>query len=196
MNFKNSRHVTDRAVVVIIGIMAVLALALMAFGCGFDKASTGGGMTVRNNFVTPLLTQEGLQEVVGRSLGETAQVRSAILSGDKTSLEINIAVDRPATCEDGFVEATMSSLSRKIVPTLFEYPEVSSVSMTMYGVTPGMKSDEIASKVFVNRVTAQDIDWSMFGPMTMSSMVTEYYIHPKILENSNVTNSGFGGMYN
>jgi hypothetical protein len=196
MNFKNSRHVTDRAVVVIIGIMAVLALALMAFGCGFDKASTGDGMTVRNNFVTPLLTQEGLQEVVGRSLGETAQVRFAILSGDKTSLEINIAVDRPATCEDGFVEATMSSLSRKIVPTLFEYPEVSSVSMTMYGVTQGTKSDEIASKVFVNRVTAQDIDWSMFGPMTMSSMVTEYYIHPKILENSNVTNSGFGGMYN
>lgn len=196
MNFKNSRHVTDRAVVVIVGIMALLALTLMAFGCGFDKASTGGGMTVRNNFVTPLLTQDGLQEVVTRTLGETAQVRSAILSGDKTSLEINIAVDRPATCEDGSVEATMSSLSRKIIPTLFEYPEVSSVSMTMYGVTQGTKSDEIASKVFVNRVTAQDIDWSMFGPMTMSSMVTEYYIHPKILENSNVTNSGFGGMYN
>lgn len=196
MNAKNCKYVIDHAIVLIVGIMAVLALALMVFGCGFDKASTGGGMTVHNNFVTPLLTQDSLREVAARSLGETAQVRSAILSGDTNNLDISIAVDRPATCEDGSVEATMSSLSRKIMPTLFEYPEVSSVSMTMYGVTQGARGNEIASKVFVNRVTAQDIDWNMFGPMTMSSMVTEYYIHPKILENSNATNSGFGGMHN
>ena len=36
-----------------------------------------------------------------------------------------------------------------------------------------------------------DIDWSMFGPMTMPSMVTGYYIHPRILEKSNSLSSGF-----
>lgn len=179
----------------IVGIMAALALALMAFGCGFDKASTGD-VTVRNNFVPPMLTEDGLQEAASRSLGETARVRSAKISGDANSLDIEITVDRPATCEDGSVEAAMSSLSRKIMPTLFEYPEVSSVSMTMYGVTQGTKSDEIASKVSVNRATAQDIDWAMFGPMTMSSMVDGYYIHPKILASSNNANSGFAGVQN
>ncbi|MFA5801699.1 MAG: hypothetical protein WC911_04395 [Thermoleophilia bacterium] len=93
---------------------------------------------------------------------------------------VEIGVDRPATCGDGSVEGTMASSSGNVMAYLFEYPEISRVTVTMYGVDQGIKSDEIAAKVTVNRTTAKDIDWSMFGPMTMSSMVDEYYIYPRL----------------
>ncbi len=86
----------------------------------------------------------------------------------------------------------MSVFVQKTMPTLFEYPEASKVVITIYGVKQGVRSDEIACKLTVDRATARKIDWSMVGPMTMSSMLTEYYINPKILENSNAL-SGFTG---
>ncbi|MDO8735846.1 MAG: hypothetical protein Q7K29_02030 [Thermoleophilia bacterium] len=122
-------------------------------------------------------------------------MRDATLAGEGTEKTVDVGVDRPANIEDGSVEATMAVLNQKIMPVLFEYPEVSRITITMFGVKQGVMSDAVAVKTSVNRASASEIDWSFFGPMTMSSMVTEYYIDPGILLNSSAGSDGSTGMY-
>jgi hypothetical protein len=131
---------------------------------------------------------DNLQEVVAFGCGDTSLVRNVTLSGEGMEKSIEVEIERPPTCGDASVEGTMSTFARKIMSNLFDYPEVSSVTITMYGINQGVKSNDVVSKVVVNRATAKDIDWSMLGPMTISSMATEYYVHPKCLKSSNAKN--------
>lgn len=164
---------------------AVIAGALMILisGCG-DGASTSTAPTaVRTNTGLKPLTQDYVKEMAGYRYGEASLVRSATLAGEGTGQVIDIKVDRPELCHDGAVVGTMATFAQKMMAALFKYPEVSSVAITMYGIEEGVKSDDVALRVVVNRSSAQNIDWFQFSDLTMPTLATEYYIHPKIQSN-------------
>ncbi|MHB1389615.1 MAG: hypothetical protein ACYCXF_00045 [Thermoleophilia bacterium] len=186
-NLKRSTHM-------IFWTLAVLVAAILVSGCGESgvaKKSPASGVDTE----PALLTDSSLEKIVVTAIGDTGQLRSATLKGQGMKKVINIGLDRPTTWGDGSVEPMMATQSRKIMPGLFKYPEVSSVTITLFGVIQGVKSDDIAVKVTVDQATAMKNDWSMFGPMSMSSMVTEYYINPEILKHAGAGSGGSTSLY-
>jgi len=174
--------------ILILGAVAAITIVPLISGCSYRKASPGNGSATYYDSNSLSLTKDNLQEVVVSGCGDTTLVRNVTLLGEGMEKSVEVEIDRPATCGDASVEGTMSTFARKIMSNLFDYSEVSSVTITMYGIDQGVKSNDVASRVVVNRATAKDIDWSMLGPMTISSMATEYFVHPKILKNSNAKN--------
>ncbi|MFA5809534.1 MAG: hypothetical protein WC935_04240 [Thermoleophilia bacterium] len=180
MHWEKSKQIFCGASTLFFGTLAAFILGTLIAGCGYNAGSFRNDSTLKDAPDPPLLTQEYLQETVSGSFGKTIQVRHVTLSGEGMDKIVEVGVDRPATCGNGSVEGIMASSSGKAMAYLFEYPEISRVTVIMYGVDQGINSNEIAVRVVVKRTTAKDIDWSMFGPMTMSSMVDEYYIYPKL----------------
>jgi hypothetical protein len=183
--------------IVILILLSFLSLAFVqaASGCSKNQISTTGGSSASTELDPVPLNSDSLQQFVTTSMGEMNSLRSAAIAGDGTERVVSIGVDRSTTCEDGSVEAVMAVLSQKVMPGLFEYPEVAQVTITMYGVKQGVRSDDVAAEVNVTRASAQEIDWSLFGPMTMSSMVTKYYLDPAILQNSYNGGGITGGIH-
>lgn len=185
----NSKRSFDKKHTRVLGTLGMLLIIMIIAGCGNSKSTFRNDSATKDNREpsgSSLLTQENLGEIVSNNAGLSLRVRYATISGEGPDKNVEIGVDRPANCGDGSIEGVMASFSGKIMSNLFEYPETSSVAIIMYGVDQGVVSDGIAIRVAVNRATAQEIDWSMFGPMTMASMVNEYYIHPGFQ-----TNPGF-----
>lgn len=181
-----------RVILVFMVSLAVLAPALIGSGCGGVEGKTVRARTIGSSSGATPLSPDYLRGLVAVSLGDANLVRRADLSGDGTERKVEIAIDRPPACADGSVEGTMAAFTSKTMADLFSYPEIASVTIAMYGLDQGTKSNDVAVRVVVDRATAQEIDWSMIGPMTISSMVSEYFIHPQIVENANTGNSGFG----
>lgn len=178
MHGEKNRRNFGGATVLFFGALATVILCTLIAGCGYNAGTFRNDSTLRNAPEPALLTQDHLMEAVTGAFGKTIQVRQATLSGDGMDKIVEVGIKRPANSEDGSVEGIMASSSGKIMAYLFEYPEVARVTVIMYGVDQGIKTDEVAARVVVSRTTAKDMDWSMFGPMTMSSMVDEYYIYP------------------
>lgn len=175
--------------------LITLLFTQLVSGCESKGATSGGGSS-QETVLDPLpLTIDSLQQIVISGLGDKNQLRDATLTGAETERIVNVGINRPLTCEDGSVEAIMAVASQKIMPSIFEYPEISRVTITMLGVKQGVKGDDVAAEVCVTRESAREIDWSMFGPMTMSMMVTSYYIDPGIMANASASGSGMGGMH-
>jgi hypothetical protein len=78
----------------------------------------------------------------------------------------------------------MGSYGSHLFQSLFENPEVDYISITMYGVKQGEKSDDVAMALAMDRAMSLETDWSMFGPMMLSDMVSEYYVDPAIEEST------------
>lgn len=195
MNSINRNWNTHKTTTLIFLSLVALVFAQLVSGCGNERASTGNGASPGTTLDPLQLTGDSLRQIVASSLGDTNQLRDAAIAGEGTEKIVNIGINRPATYEDGSVEAIMAVITQKIMPGLFEYPEVSRVTITMFGVKQGVKSDDVAAKVSVTRTSAQEIDWSMFGPMTMSSMVTDYYLDPGIMGISSAGGISTGGMH-
>jgi len=161
-------------------LLATIAM-LAASGCGPERSSTGTRTIYGSQEANlPALTSSYLRQFVDQAYGEAALVRDASLSGEGLGRRIDITVDRPPNAGNGSIEGVMAAFSGKVLAELFQYPEVDSVTISMYGTSPGEKSDEVALKITVDRATAAANDWSMFGPMTMSDMVSSYYMNPKL----------------
>jgi len=192
-NDRRIHIVSSRASLAFLAIIA-LVFTLALTGCESRKTAGGNNSTSAGILYPEPLTGESIRQVIASSMGDSSHLRDATLSGEGQNRTVDVGVDRPTTCEDGSVEATMAVLDQKIMPVLFEYPEVSRVTLTIYGIRQAVKSDDIAIKTSVTRESASEIDWSFFGPMTMSSMVTDYYIDPEILRNSSSVNDGMS-MY-
>lgn len=176
-------------------IVAAMVLAQLLSGCGQSMISTGTSATSGINLEPPLLTDGVLQQIAIAGIGETGQLRSAMLEGEGMIKTVDVVIDRSPSCGDGSVEATVATQTVKLMPLLFEYPEISIVTITMLGVTQGVKSDDVAVKVTMDRATASEAEWSMFGPWTMSSMVSDYYIHPQIQDESIGGSDSSAGTY-
>ncbi|MHB9112278.1 MAG: hypothetical protein ACYC4D_06585 [Thermoleophilia bacterium] len=194
---KKCRHKNIHKILLLIFLsLPALLLAQLASGCG-NGGNTAGSGSSKETVLDPLpLTTDSLQQIVISSLVDKSDMRNADLTGEGAEKVVNIGIDRPAGLEDGSVEANMALITQKIMPVLFEFPEISRVTITMYGVKQGIKSDDVAVKVGVNKVSVQDIDWSMLGPMTLSWYVPEYYIDPMISGTSGFGGDGTGAINN
>lgn len=175
-------------------VVTVAATGLLVIGCDSQRVTTVGPDEIAGHGQAPPdLTEDLVQDILSYSLSDMSLVRRAEISGEGTDKTIEIDVDRPADWGDGTFAGALSSFIHKTLPPLFQYPEVSKVVVTIYGVDQGGKSDEVASSFMVDRETANDIQWSMVGPMSLSYYLTEYYLHPKIQENSIYSGSGVPG---
>lgn len=191
----HENRIINRSLRLICWALAAALIVLSLSGCGQSRISTTNSSTSGVDLGPPLLTSSTLQQIVVSGIGDAGQLRNAMLEGEGMGKVVNIAIDRPLSCGDGSVEATMAIQTGKILSGLFEYPEISSVTITMLGVTQGVKSDDVAMQLTVSRSTAMETDWSMFGPWSMPSMVTGYYINPAILEKTSAGADGSAGMY-
>ncbi|MBI5869748.1 MAG: hypothetical protein HZB44_02140 [Actinobacteria bacterium] len=191
---RSGRKSVQLVLLVIILSFSALLLTQLVSGCGSGGTADKGSS--QETVLDPLpLTIDSLRQTVVSGIGDNNQLRDATITGEGTEIIVNVGLDRPLSCEDGSVEAIMAVTSQKIMPVLFEYPEVSRITITMFGVKQGVKSDDVAAEVCVTRESAREIDWSMFGPMTMSMMVTKYYIDPAIMGNSSAGSDGMGGIH-
>jgi len=165
---------------------------LLSIGCGSQRTPAVDTNTVRSE-VAATVSESSVIKILSYSLSDMSLVRQAALSGKGNDSTVEISLDRPANWGDGSFVGALSSLVKKTLPSLFEYSDVNKVVITIYGVDQGSKSDEIACRLVVDRATARNIVWPMLGPMTISSTVTEYYLHPKIQKNSYALGSGIPG---
>lgn len=165
--------------------VAIILLAVMS-GCGSETAtiSSSAPATAEQLAPTPVLTEDYVRLVAENRQGNAMVVREAVISGDGSEQAVEISVDRPSGLQDGSVAGVMASYGQHVFTSLFQIPEVASVTITMYGVQQGVESDDVAMRIMLDRAGAGEAEWSMFGPMTIADMVTEYYVDPAIEENS------------
>lgn len=175
-------HQSINAAALIFACLVAVLVMPAATGCGYDKSTFRVDQDKQPAVETarPALVQENLQELVTTGGGFSLPVRYATLSGDSEEKAVEVGVERPAACGDGSVEGVMASYTANTVSRLLEYPDAAGMTITMYGAKQGQAGDEIVVRLVVRRSTAEEIDWSMFGPMTMASLVDEYYINPRL----------------
>lgn len=163
-------------------ILAVITVVMAGTGCGSES------VTVRSKTAAtsgqPQLTNDYVKEVAAASQSQPMEVREVTMIGESDAQDVNIGIDRPASLQDGSVTGVMASYGQHVFTSLFQLPEVSSVTITMYGVRQGVPGDEVAMRMSMNREMFEQADWSMFGPMMMSDMLNDYYVAPEIEANS------------
>ncbi len=177
-----------------LAVGTVSATGLVINGCDSQQVTTVIGTSEMGvHGQEAALTESTVQDILSYSLNDMSLVRRAEISGEEMDKTVEIEFDRPADWGDGTLAGVLSSFVYKTLPPLFQYPEVSKVVVTIYGVDQGVKSDEVACRLMVDRETADDINWSMVGPMSLSYFLTEYEINPRIQENSNYSGDGVPG---
>ncbi|MBI5870510.1 MAG: hypothetical protein HZB44_06055 [Actinobacteria bacterium] len=126
-----------------------------------------------------------------RRIGDVSLVRSATVSGEGNNKVVTFEVLRPAVCHDGAVVGTVATFSQKTMSSLFKYPEVARVDVILYGTSQDPSSNnEVAVKVTVDRNSAQKIDWFAINDTNVASLVTTFYIDPRIQANWQVEGGG------
>lgn len=175
--------------------LASLLFTLLLAGCG-NRGDAGGGSSQATALDPLPLTDDSLRQIVTSSLIDKNNLRNADLTGEGAERTVNIGINRPVDLENGMVEANMALVTQKVMPALFEFPEISRVTITMYGVEQGIRSDGVAVRASVDRASVKDIDWSTLGPVTLSWSIPDYYVNPAITGISNPGESGTAGMDN
>jgi flavin-binding protein dodecin len=161
-------------------------MLLPGFGCGEESISTSSDSEseTSNDSSPKSLTQNLVYEMAVKRAGDAALLRAAVLSpqaGDKTVL---FELNRPEVCHDGALVGIVSTFSQKTMSSLFKYPEVSRVEVTMYGATQDLATkNEVAVKVAVDRATAEKIDWFNVRDTNMSTLFTSFYIDTRVQAN-------------
>lgn len=163
------------AALLMVPVVAVVMAA--SAGCGSETA-TISSRDLESGKV--LLTQEYVQQVAENSQGNGMVVREARISGEGNEKTVVVGVERPPSVQDASVTGVMASYGQHVFNSLFAIPEVAEVTITMYGVKQGVKSDDVAVRITLGRADAQEVDWSMFGPMMIADMVSDYYVDPAI----------------
>lgn len=191
-NSARPTRVLLKTILTLVVVVTVAATVLLVIGCSSQRASVVSTDEIKRQ-EQPVLSESIIRDILSYSFSDMSLVRRTAISGEETDKTIEIEVDRPADWGDGTFGGVLSSFVYKTLPPLFQYPEVSRVVVTIYGVDQGIKGDEVACRLMVDRETADKINWSMLGPMSLSYFLTEYYIHPKIQENSKYSGSGIPG---
>lgn len=182
------RHSSSRKInALIFALLTILGtLIFLTAGCGTEEqAADGSADTGTTETVAPkALTPELLQEMAARRIGEARLVRTATLTGDGNNKVVLFEVIRPEVCHDGAVVGTVATFSQKTMSALFKYPEVSRVDVVLYGTTVDPSSNnEVAVRITVDRNSAEKIDWFALNDQNLASLVTTFYIDPRVQAN-------------
>ncbi|RJQ42664.1 MAG: hypothetical protein C4534_09640 [Gaiellales bacterium] len=161
--------------------LAAAVIVTGTAGCGEESVRVSPMATTASQ---PALSEEYVREIAEFQQGNSMVVREAAINEEDGRKTVAVGIDRPAWLQDASVAGVMASYSQHVFSSLFNIPEVDSVTITMYGAQQGAAGEDVAMRVKLDRGKLPEVDWSMFGPMTMSDMVTEYYIDPAIERNS------------
>lgn len=170
-----------------------ISLTFLVAGCTDDENAAGSSTEAISTETTSQkpLTPELLYDMAVRRIGDVSLVRSATVSGEGNNKVVTFEVLRPAVCHDGAVVGTVATFSQKTMSSLFKYPEVARVDVILYGTSQDPSSNnEVAVKVTVDRNSAQKIDWFAINDTNVASLVTTFYIDPRIQANWQVEGGG------
>lgn len=165
----------------------------LAAGCGTEEkaADTSTEPSTVETISQKPLTPELLYEMAVRRIGDANLVRTATVTGEGSNKIVAFEVIRPSVCHDGAVVGTVATFSQKTMSSLFKYPEVARVDVTLYGTTEDASSNnEIAVKVTVDRSAAAKIDWFALSDVNLASQATSFYIDPRVQANWQVEGGG------
>lgn len=177
----------NRCAVIIFAIFSSLGtLLLVVAGCGTEEKTSDAStepVSMESSSQKPL-TPELLYEMAVKRIGDPGLVRTATITGEGNNKIVTFDVIRPAVCHDGAVVGTVATFSQKTMSSLFKYPEVARVDVSLYGTSQDSASNnEIAVKVTIDRSNAQKIDWFYLNDMNLASVATTFYIDPRIQAN-------------
>ncbi len=180
----------------IITASAFLLLALLVWtGCSGNSetadtpASTLTGSKVTLKAKDPV-TEEAVTKMVTRKVGSVDYagdpiIRNIKLTPDGQGTFVDINVGRPPSCHPGQVVGYITEMSRGFMSSLFLYPDVTKVQVTLYGTTEDAASkDVMAARALMVKADADKIsDWFKFDENTIGSLCTEYWVEPDIYAN-------------
>ncbi len=181
----------------IITASAFLLLALLAWtGCSGNSqtadtpASTLTGSKVTLKAKDPV-TKEAVTKMVTRKVGSVDYAGDPIIRDIKLTPDgqqgtfVDINVGRPPSCHPGQVVGYITEMSRGFMSSLFLYPDVTKVQVTLYGTTEDAASkDVMAARALMVKADADKIsDWFKFDENTIGSLCTEYWVEPDIYAN-------------
>lgn len=174
------------ALSLLFALSAILAATVLT-GCGGSSAVDSSAVaekTATSPSQKPL-TEEYLREQAARRMGQINLVRSVSITPQGADKLLDIKVSRPETCHDGAVVGVTAVFAQKMMAQFFKYPEVARMEISMYGTDQSILNDELVLRVMVDRAAAQKIDWFQFNERTITTLATEFYAHPKMLESYN-----------
>jgi hypothetical protein len=174
-------------------VALIMSSLLLVSGCeSEEKTADSDKETFTADTTTQKpLTPDYLYEMAVRRIGDANLVRTASVSGEGNDKVVTFDVIRPAVCHDGAVVGTVSTFSQKTMSALFKYPDISRVDVTLYGTTQDASSNsEVAVKITVDRDSARNIDWFALNDTNLASLVTSFYMDPRIQANWQVDGGG------
>jgi hypothetical protein len=182
---------------VILGVLLIMVPAIVALGgCSGDSGSaeSTANTSTGSEHVTlkakDPVTKEAVTKMVTRKVGSVDYagdpiIRKITLSPEGGGTFVDIAVGRPPSCHPGQVVGYITEMSRGFMSSLFLYPDVVKVQVTLYGTTEDHSTkNDMAARDLMTKADADKIDdWFKFDENTIGQMSTEYWVEPTIYAN-------------
>lgn len=183
---RNKAGKTATTVFVTVLVSSFIVMSVLISGCGTEKAKVGTNeepITAETTSQKPL-TQELVYNMAVKRIGDASLVKTASISGEGNDKVVTFEVIRPSVCHDGAVVGTVATFSQNTMSSLFRYPEVARVDVTLYGTSEDASSfNEVGLKITVDRNIAQTMDWFALNDTNLATKVSTFYIDPRIEAN-------------
>ncbi|MHB8792937.1 MAG: hypothetical protein ACYC6O_06320 [Thermoleophilia bacterium] len=180
-------HSVQTFLKIVLSAAVAVALVLMASSCSDEKESSNsfdigtGPITATNKGP---ISKDVVEKLVARKLGDAGVagqpvIRSITLTPGATGTDLAIDLNRTASCHSGALVGTAVTMAQQLMSAIFRYPDVSKISLTLYGPTEDLKDKDLpAVKIVVTKDAAAKIDWFQFSELTVGTLATEYWLEP------------------
>lgn len=182
---RNKAGKTATTVFMTVLVSSFIVMSALISGCGTEEAkvSTTEAPITAETSQKPL-TQELVYNMAVRRIGDASLVKTASISGEGNDKVVTFEVIRPSVCHDGAVVGTVATFSQNTMSSLFRYPEVATVVVSLYGTSEDASSfNEVGLKISVDRNIAQTMDWFALNDTNLATKVSTFYIDPRIEAN-------------
>lgn len=176
--------------------LMLLIMSVLAFGCSDNSTDEGQQQTAAQGDEQVVLkekqpvTEDAVANMVTRKVGTIDYSGAPIIHYINVTPEadgkfVDIGVGRPPSCHPGQVVGYITEMSRGFMSSLFLYPDVARVQVTLFGTTEeAATKDETAARALMTKADAAKVtDWFAFTENTISEMATDYWVEPQIYEN-------------
>ncbi len=186
---------TGGLVLLIVVPLLLLAAMPLLTGCSDDSGKDTATATSTTAEKVTLkekdpVTEEAVTKMVTRKVGEIDYAGDPIIRYINITPEgngkfVDIGVGRPPSCHPGQVVGYIAEMSQGFMSSLFLYPDVAKVKVTLFGTTDAREDkDVMAGYAVMTKADAEAIDdWFAFTENTIGEMATEYWVEPNIYAN-------------
>ena len=191
---RKRRRASYRVVLVTISLLLLLIVPMWA-GCSDDSTDDSAAATSTTADKLTLkekdpVTEEAVTRMVTRKVGEEDYtgdpiIRYITITAEDGGKFVDIGVGRPPSCHPGQVVGYITEMSQGFMSSLFLYPDVTRVRVTLFGTTDDDNDKDImAAYAVMTKADADAIDdWFAFTENSIGEMATEYWVEPVIFAN-------------